>query len=108
MALTLAGLPAHSFTYKGFPPRKSGARKRFIAEDVDSSHTQIFYESPYRLLAFLEDALEVLGDRQAAVANDLTKKFEKVSRGRLSELIAQFKEEDPRGEYTVVIEGLRD
>jgi len=89
MALTLAGLPAHSFTYKGFPPRKSGARKRFIAEDVDSSHTQIFYESPYRLLAFLEDALEVLGDRQAAVANDLTKKFEKVSRGPLSELIAQ-------------------
>jgi len=108
MALTLAGLPAHSFTYKGFPPRKSGARKRFIAEDVDSSHTQIFYESPYRLLAFLEDALEVLGDRQAAVANDLTKKFEKVSRGRLSELIMEFKEEDPRGEYTVVIEGLRD
>jgi len=52
--------------------------------------------------------LEVLGDRQAAVANDLTKKFEKVSRGPLSELIAQFKEEDPRGEYTVVIEGLRD
>lgn len=108
MALTLSGLPAHSFTYKGFPPRKSGARKRFIGEDADSSHTQIFYESPYRLLAFLEDALEVLGDRQAAVANDLTKKFEKVSRGRLSELIVEFKEEDPRGEYTVVIEGLRD
>jgi len=108
MALTLSGLPAHSFTYKGFPPRKHGARQRFIAEDGDSPHTQIFYESPYRVQAFLEDALKVLGDRPAAVANDLTKKFETVLRGRLSELIERIKEEKPRGEYTVVIEGQRD
>lgn len=108
MALTLSGLPAHSFTYKGFPPRKSGARQRFIAEDVDSPHTQVFYESPYRILAFLEDALTVLGDRQAAVGNDLTKKFEAIMRGSLSELIEQLKTEPPRGEYTVVIEGKRD
>jgi 16S rRNA (cytidine1402-2'-O)-methyltransferase len=108
MALTLSGLPAHSFTYKGFPPRKSGARKRFISEDVDSPHTQVFYESPYRIQAFLEDALTVLGDRQAAVANDLTKKFETIMRGSLSELIEQLKTEPPRGEYTVVIEGKRD
>ena len=107
MALTLSGLPAHSFTYKGFPPRKSGARQRFIAEDVDSPHTQIFYESPYRIQAFLEDALTVLGDRQAAVANDLTKKFETIYRGNLSEVIEEIKKEKPRGEYTVVIEGNR-
>jgi 16S rRNA (cytidine1402-2'-O)-methyltransferase len=108
MALTLSGLPAHSFTYKGFPPRKRGARKRFIAEDASSSHTQIFYESPYRIQAFLDDALDILGDRPAAVANDLTKKFEKVSRGRLSEILERVKAEKPRGEYTVVIEGKRD
>ena len=108
MALTLSGLPAHSFTYKGFPPRKRGARKRFLAEDAQSAHTQIFYESPYRIQAFLEDALEVLGDRPAAVANDLTKKFETVLRGSLSELLAQIQDEKPRGESTVVIEGLRD
>jgi 16S rRNA (cytidine1402-2'-O)-methyltransferase len=108
MALALSGLPAHSFTFKGFPPRKSGARKRFIAEDAESAHTQIFYESTYRLEAFLADALEVLGDRPAAVANDLTKKFEKISRGLLSELLEEVKKETPRGEYTVVIEGKRD
>ena len=108
MALTLSGLPAHSFTYKGFPPRKSGARQRFIGEDGESPHTQIFYESPYRILAFLEDAKAVLGDRRAAVANDLTKKFESIDRGLLSELIEKIKSEQPRGEYTVVIEGNRD
>jgi 16S rRNA (cytidine1402-2'-O)-methyltransferase len=108
MALTLSGLPAHSFTYKGFPPRKSGARRRFIAEDAESPHTQIYYESPHRIQAFLEDALVVLGDRNAVVANDLTKKFETVIRGSLSELIYLINKEPPRGEYTVVIEGQRD
>jgi 16S rRNA (cytidine1402-2'-O)-methyltransferase len=108
MALTLSGLPAHSFTFKGFPPRKSGARRRFIGEDADSPHTQIYYESPYRIQAFLEDALAVLGDRRAAVANDLTKKFESIDRGTLYELNEKFKSEQPRGEYTVVIEGNRD
>lgn len=107
MALTLSGLPAHSFTYKGFPPRKSGARQRFIAEDAESPHTQIFYESPYRIQAFLEDALTVLGDRPVAVANDLTKKFETIYRGNLSDVIEGIKKEKPRGEYTVVIEGNR-
>jgi len=107
MALILSGLPAHSFTYKGFPPRKSGARQRFINEDAASVHTLIFYESPYRIQAFLKDALAVLGDRQAAIANDLTKKFETVFRGSLTELIEIMDGETPRGEYTVVIEGNR-
>ncbi len=108
MALTLSGLPAHSFTFKGFSPRKTGARKRFIGEDAESPHTQIFYESPYRIEAFLEDAMEVLGDRPAAVANDLTKKFETIYRGKLSEVLEEIKKEKPRGEYTVVIEGNRE
>lgn len=107
MALILSGLPAHSFTYKGFPPRKSGARRRFMGEEKASPHTLIFYESPYRIQAFLADALAELGDRQAAIANDLTKKFESIQRGRLSELLETFNQEAPRGEYTVVIEGAR-
>ena len=107
-AVVLSGLPVHSFTFRGFPPRKPGPRKRFFAVDGASPHTLIFYESPYRLKAFLEDALEVYGDRQAAVANDLTKMFEKVQRGSLSELIEMTAEEEPRGEYTVVISGAVD
>ena len=108
MALSLSGLPAHSFIYKGFAPRKRGARQRFIAEDGQSPHTLIFYESPHRILAFLIDAKTVLGDRRAALANDLTKKFESITRGLLSELIEALNEDPPRGEYTVVIEGNRD
>ncbi|GAB4415431.1 MAG: 16S rRNA (cytidine(1402)-2'-O)-methyltransferase [Anaerolineae bacterium] len=105
MAVVLSGLPAHSFTFRGFPPRKSGPRRRFLAVDQDSPHTLIFYESPYRLVKFLEDALAVYGDRPAAVTNDLTKLFEMVHRGRLSELLAHFRQNEPRGEYTVVIAG---
>lgn len=104
-ALVLSGLPVHSFTFRGFPPRKPGARKRWLAIDMDSPHTLIFYESPYRLKSFLQDALEIYGDRPAAIANDLTKKFETIYRGRLSELIEKFESESILGEYCVVING---
>jgi 16S rRNA (cytidine1402-2'-O)-methyltransferase len=105
MAVVLSGLPVNSFTFRGFAPHKGGPRRRFLEVDAQSPHTLIFYESPYRLLAFLEDALAVYGDRPAAVANDLTKLFETVQRGRLSELIEWVKANPPRGEYCVVISG---
>ncbi|MEM5775802.1 MAG: 16S rRNA (cytidine(1402)-2'-O)-methyltransferase [Anaerolineaceae bacterium] len=108
MAAVLSGLPVHSFTFRGFPPRKTTGRRRFLQVDEHSPHTLVFYESPYRLKVFLEDALFVYGDRQAAVANDLTKMFETVLRGSLSELIQQVTATEPRGEYCVVISGLRD
>lgn len=103
MALVLSGLPSHSFTFRGFAPRKSGKRRAFLGVDRDSPHTLVFYESPHRLREFLEDALTVYGERPAAVANELTKLFESVRRGTLSELIATLAETEPRGEYVVVI-----
>lgn len=102
-ALVLSGLAVHSFTFRGFPPRKAGPRKRWLAIDAQSPHTLIFYESPHRLKAFLQDALEVYGDRPAAIANDLTKKFETMYRGSLTELIERFMSESILGEYCVVI-----
>jgi 16S rRNA (cytidine1402-2'-O)-methyltransferase len=107
MALVLSGLPIHSFTFRGFPPRTSSKRRRFLAADSQSPHTLVYYESPYRLHSFLKDALEVLGDRQAALAKELTKMFESIKRGRLSELLAQL-EKEPKGEYVVVISGAQD
>ena len=104
VALVLSGLPTHSFTFRGFAPRKPGQRQRFLAVDKDSPHTLIFYESPHRLRAFLADAIEVFGDRRAALAKELTKMFESVKRGALSELLAGL-EEKPKGEYVIVIEG---
>jgi 16S rRNA (cytidine1402-2'-O)-methyltransferase len=105
MALVLSGLPVHSFTFRGFPPRKSGPRKRFFEIDRASPHTLLFYESPFRLDAFLADALEIYGDRPAALANDLTKKFETVERGTLSTLREYVGRVKPMGEYIVVIAG---
>jgi 16S rRNA (cytidine1402-2'-O)-methyltransferase len=105
MALVLSGLPVHSFTFRGFAPRKSAARRRFMAIDQESPHTLIFYESPYRLEAFLKDALEVFGDKEAAIASELTKMFETVSRGTLSSLLEQMGQSKLRGEYVVVIAG---
>lgn len=104
-ALVLSGLPSHSFTFRGFPPRKAGKRRQFLALDVDAPHTLIFYESPHRLRPFLEDALAVYGDRPAALVNELTKLFETVRRGSLSELLDGLGDEEPRGEYVVVIAG---
>lgn len=105
MALVLSGLPVHAFAFRGFPPRKVGPRRRFLEIDRDSPHTLIFYESPYRIAALLQDALSVYGDRQAAVANDLTKFYENVLRGKLSELHAAIEGSKPKGEYIVVIAG---
>lgn len=105
MGVVLSGLPVHSFTFRGFPPHKGGPRRRFLDVDRESPHTLVFYESPYRIATFLKDALEVYGDRPAAVCNDLTKMFETVIRGSLSELAARFEIEDIRGEYVVVIGG---
>jgi 16S rRNA (cytidine1402-2'-O)-methyltransferase len=106
MALILSGLPTHSFTFRGFPPRTSSKRKKFLAVDKESPHTLLYYESPYRLRGFLQDASDVFGDRQAALVKELTKVFEFVKRARLSQLLAQL-EEAPKGEYVVVIAGIQ-
>lgn len=105
MAVVLSGLPVHSFTYRGFAPHKGGPRKRFLQVDVDSPHTLVFYESPYRIEAFLQDALGVYGDRPAALAHELTKIHESVDRGTISELLASIQHAKPKGEYVVVIAG---
>ena len=105
MALVLSGLPVHSFTFRGFAPRKVVGRSKFLAIDKESPHTLIFYESPYRLEAFLRDALATFGDREAALVNDLTKMFEKVERGTLSSLLKLVTQSKPKGEYIIVIAG---
>jgi 16S rRNA (cytidine1402-2'-O)-methyltransferase len=105
MALVLSGLPVHSFTFRGFPPRKTVGRRKFLEIDKVAPHTLIYYESPYRLVDFLRDALDVLGDRPAAVANDLTKMFEKIERGTLSSLLESLAHTKLKGEYIITIAG---
>ncbi len=103
-ALVASGLPTTGFTFLGFPPRQPGRRRRLLARVALTPETLVFYESPRRLGGFLADALDILGDRRAAVAIDLTKMFETVEQGWLSELAERYGEPG-RGETTVVIAG---
>jgi 16S rRNA (cytidine1402-2'-O)-methyltransferase len=102
-ALVVSGLPTDQFLYLGFLPRRPGIRRRLLRSVVNEPRTLVAFEAPHRLLDALNDAMEILGDREAAVCRELTKVHEEVFRGRLSQAIAHFKQ--PRGEFTLVIEG---
>lgn len=104
-ALAASGCDGQQFFFAGFLPRKSGARRRALERLRDRAETLIFYESPERVAGFLGDARATLGDREAVVARELTKKFEEFSRGTLSALRDRWKEGTARGEFTVVIAG---
>ena len=105
VALIMSALPTSSFTFRGFPPRGSGAIRNWFAEDADREHTMICFESPFRAAATLEAALDALGDREAAVCIELTKLHERVSRGYLSDLVSEFKGVKIKGEVAIVIAG---
>lgn len=105
VALLASGLPLASYTFKGFPPRKSGRRRAYLDQERDLPHTLVFYESPFRLGRLLAEAYAAYGDRRAAVCLELTKQFERVHRGWLSELVPQFAEGRVKGEAVVVIAG---
>jgi 16S rRNA (cytidine1402-2'-O)-methyltransferase len=103
-ALVASGLPPYPFLFAGFPPPKSGKRRTFFRAWAAFPHTLIFYESPHRLLASLDDALAGLGDRPAAVARELTKLHEEVLRGPLSALRDELgKRPSLKGEFVVVV-----
>lgn len=103
-ALVASGLPPHPFTFCGFPPPKGGKRRSFYRRFAALEHTLVVFESPHRLLASLEDALEMLGDRPAAVARELTKLHEEVLRGPLSQVLATLRDRPSiKGEIVVVL-----
>lgn len=103
-ALVLSGLPTDKFMFAGFLPSKSAARRTALAEVKAVPATLVFYETGPRLAESLADMQAVLGDRPAAVARELTKKFEEVQRGSLSTLTEHYQaSEEPRGEIAVVI-----
>ena len=104
-ALVVSGLAAERFTYLGFLPHKSSQRRRVLDSVAGEPGAIIVLESPHRLLAALGDMLAALGDRKLAVCRELTKMHEEVFRGTISQAIEHFAE--PRGEFTLVIEGRR-
>lgn len=106
-ALAASGLPTDSFLYLGYLPRKSSNRLALADQIASLNHTLIFLESPYRLPAALKDLQEGLGDRQIAIARELTKVHEEIWRGSISAASRHFTQNEPRGEFTLVIAGSR-
>jgi 16S rRNA (cytidine1402-2'-O)-methyltransferase len=104
-ALVISGLPTDRFAFEGFLPRKKNERKSYLEGLKGEERTLIFYEAPHRLTKTLADILEVLGDRKIALCRELTKKFEETITGKVSELLEKFKEDSPRGEMVLVVEG---
>jgi 16S rRNA (cytidine1402-2'-O)-methyltransferase len=104
-ALVLSALPTDRFTFEGFLPRRSGARRARLSSLIEDPRTMVLFESPLRLRGSLRDVLEVLGDRRIAVARELTKRHEEVLRGHVSEVLARLGETDPKGEVALVIGG---
>lgn len=104
-ALVASGLPTDAFLYLGYLPRKSGERKRLLSKVADLEYTLIFLEAPHRILESLKDLQETLGERQVAVARELTKMYEEIYRGTLEQAHQHFSEQMPRGEFTLVVAG---
>lgn len=104
-ALIASGLDTSRFTFVGFLPRSKAKRTARLAEVAGREETLLFYEAPHHLLATLEELLAALGDREAALGRELTKKFEEFHRGRLTELLNDFSEKEPRGEFVIVVGG---
>jgi 16S rRNA (cytidine1402-2'-O)-methyltransferase len=104
-ALVSSGLPTDRFLFLGFLPRQQKARRTALQAVTRLPYTLVLYEAPHRLIDMLSDALDILGDRQLAVARELTKLHEETWRGAVSEAITKFQAARVRGEITIVIEG---
>jgi 16S rRNA (cytidine1402-2'-O)-methyltransferase len=104
-ALVASGLPADAFLFLGYLPRRSSERRRFLERVRKLTYTLIFLETPHRMGEALTDLLSILGDRPAAAARELTKLHEEILRMPLSALQAHFKQVEPRGEFTLVVQG---
>jgi 16S rRNA (cytidine1402-2'-O)-methyltransferase len=104
-ALVASGLPSDQFFFAGFLPARAHARRAKLEELRTIPATLVFYEAPHRINATVKDALEVLGNRRAAVARELTKIHEEIARGSLGELAQRFSRTPARGEMVLIISG---
>ncbi len=104
-ALSVSGLPTDAFLFKGFFPHKMKKRRDLLKELEDVRETLIFYESPHRISETLRYIYEVLGDREIVLTRELTKIYEEVLRGKVSEIQIQMGERKLKGEITLVISG---
>ncbi len=104
-ALVVSGLPSEHFIFEGFLPRKCTERKKYFGKIESENRTLIFYETPHRLKKTLRDMLKIWGDRRIVIARELTKKYEEVLRGEISEILKVLEDREIKGEITLIVEG---
>jgi len=104
-ALVVSGLPTDKFVFEGFLPRKIKERKRYFKSIENEERTIIFYETPHRLKKALRDMLEILGDRKVVIARELTKLYEEIIRGKLSQVLTEISTKEVKGEITLIVQG---
>ena len=104
-ALSVSGLPTDAFLFKGFLPNKSKKRRDLLSQLEEARETLIFYESPHRFSETMRDIFEVLGDREMVLTRELTKIYEEVLRGKVSEIRNRIGEKKLKGEITLVVSG---
>lgn len=104
VALTLSGLSTKKFVFEGFLNKKE--RKKELERLKTEHRTIMFYEAPHRLLELLKDVKEILGDRKIAVARELTKRYQEVYRGNVSDSISEFESRNIKGEFVIILEGI--
>ena len=108
-ALTLSGLPTGRFTFEGFLSVNKAERRAHLSALANETRTMLFHEAPHKLQATLDDLVRVFGeDRRIAICRELTKAHEEILRLTLGEAVAYYKEQSPRGEYVLVVEGAKD
>jgi 16S rRNA (cytidine1402-2'-O)-methyltransferase len=107
-ALAVSGLPTSSLIFTGFLPRRVPERRKLLEALCGQPQTLVFFEAPHRLVSCLKDMRQVLGDRQAVVARELTKKFEEIVRGLLSDVVKHFEKTSPRGEAVILVAGAEE
>ena len=104
-ALVVSGLPTDKFVFEGFLPRKTKERKKYFKSIENEERTIIFYETPHRLKKALKDMLDTWGDRKIIIARELTKKYEEIIRGKLSQVLNEINTKEIKGEITLVVQG---
>ncbi len=104
-ALSISGLPVHRFAFEGFLPVKSGKRRNFLKKISNEERTLIFYESPRRIVATIHDILDIMGDRPAMLAREITKMHEELIYGLLSTILGSLEKRNVKGEITLIVAG---
>ena len=102
-ALSASGLSGDSFVFLGFLPRRKSRRRKVLQEMKEQNRTLIFYEAPHRIMDLLKEIETILGDREAVLTRELTKMYEEILSGPISELLRQLSDREPKGEYCLLL-----